>query len=124
MNTVLYKALYIVAGVLIVAVVLMFGIKQYGNARVAAQELSTVKETVQEAVTAREDAVLVDVSQMKENAAAARKVRSVLIKVRKEIKDVPSPCVDAVGDVERIRLLNLAISETNRVIATSGELPE
>lgn len=118
------KALGILALVVTVALVVVFGVRQYGNSRVVAQELSTVKEAVQEAVAARDSAVAVDVSQAKENAAAAQKVRSVLIPARKKNAEVQVVCADAVGDAERIRLLNDAIRSTNRVIATSGIMPE
>ena len=53
MPNVLYKALYIMGAVCIAALVVIWGIRQYGNSRVAAQELGTVKEAVQEAVAAR-----------------------------------------------------------------------
>lgn len=124
MNTVLYKALGILALVVTVALVVVFGVRQYGNSRVAAQELSTVKEAVQEAVAARDSAVAVDVQQSQEIAVQGRRVRSVLARMKKEIQDVPHPCADAVGDAERVRLLNIAITEANRVIATTGELSE
>ena len=120
-----------IAMLILIAAVLLglgWGVRQYGNSRVAAQEISTVKEAVQEAVAARDSAVAVDVQQSQEIAVQARRVRSVLAPVKKEIQYVPNPCkdssADAVGDAERVRLLNLAITETNRVIATTGELSE
>lgn len=116
-----------IAMLILIAAVLLglgWGVRQYGNSRVAAQEISTVKEAVQEAVAARDAAVAVDVSQAKENAAAAQKVRSVLIPARKKNAAIQVVCADAVGDAERVRLLNIAITEANRVIATTGELSE
>lgn len=116
--------------VLIAAVLLGlgWGVRQYGNSRETAQELSTVKEAVSEAVAARKDAGLVDVSQAKENAVQAQKVRVVLTQARKKNAavrtEVPKSDCDAVGDAERIRLLNIAIGETNRVIAATSELSE
>jgi hypothetical protein len=124
MPNVLYKVLYTLGAVAIVALILVLGIRQYGNARVAAQELGSVKEAVQEAVAARESAVKVDVYQSAENAAKGREIRAVLAPVRKKNNEIPKSDCDAVGDAERIRLLNLAIAEANRVIATSGKLPE
>ena len=120
-----------IAMLVLIASVLLglgWGVRQYGNTRVGAQELSTVKGAVQEAVAARDSAVAVDVSQAKENAAKAQQVRSVLIPARKKNAaiqaEVQVVCADAVGDAERIRLLNDAIRSTNRVIATSGIMPE
>lgn len=116
-----------IAMLILIAAVLLglgWGVRQYGNTRVGAQELSTVKEAVQEAVAARDSAVAVDVSQAKENAAKAQQVRSVLTPARKKNAEVQVVCADAVGDAERIRLLNDAIRSTNRVIATSGIMPE
>lgn len=116
-----YAMLVMVCTMIMLAV---FGVRQYGNARVTAQELGTVKEAVQEAVAARDSAVAVDVSQAKETATKAQQVRSVLAPARKKNAEVQVKRVDAVGDAERIRLLNDAIRSTNRVIATSGILPE
>ena len=116
-----------IAMLILIAAVLLglgWGVRQYGNSRVAAQEISTVKEAVQEAVAARDSAVAVDVQQSQEIAVQGRRVRSVLTSMKKEIQDVPHPCADAVGDAERVRLLNIAITEANRVIATTGELSE
>lgn len=121
---VLYKAGAAVLAVLLFWAVLFWGIQQYGDSRVSAQELSTVKEAVSEAVAARESAVAVDVSQAKENAAQAQKVRVVLTQARKKNAEVPKSACDAVGDAERVRLLNISIAETNRVVAASGVLPE
>lgn len=116
-----------IAMLILIAAVLLglgWGVRQYGNSRETAQELSTVKEAVSEAVAARKDAVLIDASQAKANAVQAQRVRSVLAPVKKEMQSVPNPCADAVGDAERVRLLNRAITETNRVIATTSELSE
>ena len=116
-----------IAALILVVVVLLglgWGIRQYGNSREAAQELSTVKEVIQEAVAESKAAVAVDVLQSQENAASAQRVRAVLIQKRKEMQDVPNPCADAVGDAERTRLLNRAIGEANAVIATTAELHE
>lgn len=116
-----------IAMLVLIAAVLLglgWGVRQYGNSRETAQELSTVKEAVSEAVAARKDAGLVDVSQAKENAVQAQKVRVVLTQARKKNAEVPKSDCDAVGDAERIRLLNIAIGETNRVIAATSELSE
>lgn len=122
--TVLQKAMATLAVIATMAVVAVWGVRQYGNSRVAAQELGTVKQAVSEAVAARESAVAVDVSQAKENAVQARKVRVLVAQARKKNAEVPKSDCDAVGDAERVRLLNLAIVEANRVISTSGVLPE
>lgn len=105
--------------VLIVAVLLGFGVRQYGNSRVAAQELSNTQEAISEAVQARAKAGKVDAQQAKTNAAKRESVRLVL----KEKQDALPEVVDCVGDVERIRLLNDAIREVNRIITAPGELP-
>lgn len=116
-----------IAMLILIAAVLLglgWGVRQYGNSRLVSQEVSTVKKAVSEAVAARYSAVAVDVSQTKENAVQAQKVRAVLIKARKKNAEVPQSGCDAVGDAERARLLNLAITEANRVVATTGILPE
>ena len=120
-----------IAMLILIAAVLLglgWGVRQYGNSRAAAQEIGTVKEAVQGAVAARDSAVVVDVQQSQESAVQGRRVRSVLAPVKKEIQYVPNPCkdsgADAVGDAERVRLLNLAITEANRVVATTSELSE
>ena len=63
---------------LIVAVLLGFGVRQYGNSRVAAQELSNTQEAISEAVQARAKAGKVDAQQAKTNAAKRESVRLVL----------------------------------------------
>lgn len=120
-----------IAMLILIAAVLLglgWGVRQYGNSRETAQELSTVKEAVSEAVAARESAVAVDVYQAKESAVQAQKVRVVLTQARKKnaaVKsEVPKSGCDAVGDAERVRLLNLAIVEANAVVAAPGVLPE
>lgn len=111
---------YAVALAAILAV-LAFGVRQYGNSRVAAQELGTVKEAVQGAVRERKAAVKVDALQAKDNAAKRDAVRLVVRKAQDESKEIPRDCT---GDAERIRLLNDAIRRVNAVLATTGNMPE
>ena len=119
------QRLYIMLAVMaIVVLVAALGIRQYGNARVSAQELGVVKEAVSEAVVARTAAGKVDAKQAKEIVTKRDAVRRVIQKGRDEVKDIESTGCDAVGDAERIRLLNLRIVEVNRIITSSGELPK
>jgi len=103
------------------------GIRQYGNARVSAQELGTVKQAVSEAVAERKAALAVDVSQAKQNSVVRDSVRAVLVQARKKdaetlVKNPVLPDCDA-GDAGRLRLLNDAIGEVNRNVQRAGELP-
>lgn len=110
-----------------VLAVLVFGIRMYGNSRATAQELGTVQEAVQEAVQARSEAGKVDVQQAQENRTKRESVRLVLERKRNAIQAVPDCVGDAVGDAERIRLLNESIRAVNAeiaVIAAPGVLPE
>ncbi len=111
---------YAVALVLILGIVI-FGVRQYGDSRVAAQELSTLQKASQEAQEGREAAVKVDALQATQGAAKRDAVRAVLKRKQNELVQKELP--DCVGDAERIRLLNDAIGEVNRS-TTSGLLPE
>ena len=114
--------------VLVVAILLGlgFGVRQYGNSRVIAQELSNTQEAVSEAVAARTAAGKVDVQQAHENTAKRESVRLVLERNRNATKVVHGAigAPDCVGDAERIRLLNESIRAVNAVIAAPGVLPE
>jgi hypothetical protein len=103
---------------------LMWGVRQYGNARVATGDLVAVTQAVQGAVVEREVAVKVDVRQAKENRTSRDAVRSAVIRARKQNEEIPKLGLDAVGDAERIRVLNVAIDKANEVVASTGILPE
>ena len=133
----LNRLVALAVALLAVLAVLVFGIRMYGNSRVSAQELSTVQEAVQEAVQARAEAGKVDVQQAQENRTKRESVRLVLERAKGVVQEkrnavqaipgVPDCVGDAVGDAERIRLLNESIRAVNAitaVIAAPGVLPE
>lgn len=118
--------LYLIALALVLAIV-VFGVRQYGKARVAQVQYEAVAEAVSGAVAERKEALGTDVAQAKQSAAVRDSVRSVLVQARKKNAKVPSPgavlpdC--SAGDAERLRVLNDAIAEVNRNVQRAGELP-
>lgn len=124
MNTALYKVLGIVAVVLTVAVVSALGIRQYGAAKAIAQELGTVKESVQDAVVERKQAVQADASTAAQKAVLAQETRNLGNSARKELnaqriakKAVQADC--CVQQLNTVFVLNDAIRAGNRVIESS-----
>jgi len=98
-----------------------WGVRQYGNSRVAAQELGSVKGAVQEAVQARASAVKADVKTANVKAVVAQDMRLVGISARKEMNAVfvsETIARDCVGPVH-YSVLNSAISEGNRAIEST-----
>lgn len=120
---VMYKIVLGVAVLLLIMALSVWGIKQYGNSRVGAQEISTLQEAAAEAVVERRDALSTDVAQTERRAATAVLARSVVKRERIQSAQVPVLECDAVGDAERIRLLNLAITEVNAIVQRANELP-
>ncbi len=118
----LWKPLAVIVGVLAVLLGLGWGVRQYGNSRVAAQEIGTLKEVAQEAVQAHEAAVKVDVAQAKTIAVVRQRVRSVADSGRSadaQIRDSSRDC----RDVDRLRVFNDAIDGANAVAERAAELP-
>lgn len=112
--------------ILCVALGLAWGVRQYGNSRVAAQELGTVKEVISEAVAERKDALDVDVRQAKQSAKARDSVRLVVTQARKQDAQVQvgiKPGADCPSDADRLRVLNDAISKVNADVQRASELP-
>lgn len=64
------------------------GIRMYGNSRVAAQELGTVKEAVQEAVERRDERVQRDVSTKAQRAATGRETRSAVKRTEESLANL------------------------------------
>ena len=121
MKTVLYKVLGILAVVATLALVSALGIRQYGAAKVAAQELSTVKEAVQEAVLERKEAAKADASTAAEKRSTVDSVRllgnSARADLRKDRDASIAKCAEcAVRDANTVFVLNNLIRESNRVI--------
>lgn len=124
--TVLQKAIAILALIATLAVVATLGIRQYGNARVAAQELGTVKEAVSEAVQERKQATKADAQAAIKKATMQQEMRSAGNLVRKEMQNdmqdglkAPTgqyrPCTESRDD----RVLNDFIQRGNRAIESS-----
>lgn len=119
--TVLQKAIAILAVIATLAVVAMFGVRQYGNARVAAQELGTVKEAVSEAVAERKEAMKADAQAGAQKAVALDSVRTAGNLARKELHaqavQEGAGCW-GVSDAD-VLVFNHFIHEANRVISAS-----
>lgn len=122
----LNKVVLTLAVVLIMAVLSFLGVQAYGDKRAAQAELSGVKEAISEAVAARTEAGNTDAHQAREIVTKRDAVRRVVQRGREDAQAVTSfsSGCDAVGDAERTRLLNIRISEVNRIITESGELPD
>lgn len=108
--------------ILCVALGLAWGVRQYGNSRVAAQELGTAKEVISEAVAERKDALDVDVRQAKQSAKARDSVRLAVTQARKQDAQVQVGA-DCPSDANRLRVLNDAISKVNADVQRASELP-
>lgn len=65
-----------------------WGIRMYGNSRVAAQELGTVKAAVQEAVERRDERVQRDVSTKAQRAATGRETRSAVKRTEESLANL------------------------------------
>lgn len=131
MQTVLYKALGIICAAVILVGMCIWGIRQYGNSRVAQAAQESVQGAVREAVADRKEAVKVDVAQTAERATAARKVQAVLISHREKSKTVQgtlngishyetTSCASA--DAARLRVFLDAASAVNRIVSTTESL--
>lgn len=121
MKPVLYKILGILAVVATVALVLMWGIRQYGNSRVAQGELSTVQEAVQSAVVARSEAGKVDAQTAAQKRTAVDSGRMLGNTARAELRRIQDETIQkcaecAVRDNNTVFVLNNLIRESNRVI--------
>lgn len=114
------KLYYTLAVVAIMAVVAVFGVRQYGKARVAEAQYEAVENAVSEAVAGRKAALKTDVAQTKQSSAVRAAVRSVVLQARKEDAEIPAPCPD---DAARLRVLNDAIGKVNSDVQRAGELP-
>ena len=116
-----WKQLLAILCVLGVFLGLGWGVRQYGNSRVAAQELGSVKEAVQEAVQARSSAVKADVKTANVKAVVAQDMRLVGITARKEMNAVFASeaihrdCAEPV----HYSVLNRVISAGNRAIEST-----
>ena len=125
--TLIQKALATLALVAIMALVAAWGVRQYGNSRVAKQELNSVKEAVREAVADRKEAVKVDIAQTAARVVASREVASTVISHREKSQEVISHYetnADCAGsDAARLGVLISAAREINRVIDSTPSLP-
>lgn len=117
----LNKILLWVACVILVLAIAAFGIRQYGNSRVAWRDAQVAQEAISKAVDERKDSVRVDTLQKQERAVQARSVQSAVRPLKKEAQGVQDPC-SGTGSTERLRLLNAAISAANRSIDSSAKL--
>ena len=84
----LNRLMALAVAVLAITAVLAFGVWQYGNSRVAAQELGTVKEAVQEAVERRDERVQRDVSTKAQRAAVGRETRSAVKRTEESLANL------------------------------------
>lgn len=84
----LNRLMALAVAVLAITAVLAFGVWQYGNSRVAAQELGTVKEAVQEAVLRRDERVQRDVSTKAQRAAVGRETRSAVKRTEESLANL------------------------------------
>lgn len=97
-----------------------WGVRQYGNSRVAAQELSTVKEAVSEAVAEQKAAVKVDVAQAAQRRSLSDSVASPGIRKEKDEQDR----LQSLDPVVRLGVLNDRVARANAAIASAGILPD
>lgn len=127
MNTVLNRLIAWAVGIALVLVIAVFGIRQYGSARVLQAQQEQAAEAVSEAVAERKEAVKVDVAQTAARAVASREVASVVISHREKSKEVIphyETTVDCDGrDAARLGVLISAAREINRVIDSTPSLP-
>lgn len=113
---------WVALAVAVVAIMGMvgFGIRQYGNARVAAQELSAVQEAVSEAVVEQKAAVRVDVAQAAQRRSLSDSVASPGIRKEKDEQDR----LQSLDPAVRLGVLNDRIARANAAIAAAGVLPD
>ena len=94
-----------------------WGIRMYGNARVAAQELGTVKEAVQEAVERRDERVQRDVSTKAQRAATGRETRSAVKRTEESLANLKAESrTGLVLSPDERRVWNDLILDANRSI--------
>lgn len=104
-----------------------FGLRQYGNARVASVQTEMLSKGVSEAVEQRR-------TDLKADAQVAQNNRTALVPVRRSIEKarsyVPNPAPvhsgDCLSDVDPVRdgLLNDSIRAANAAIRAASRLPE
>lgn len=115
----------VIAGVVLALILggAIWGIRQYGNSRVAAQELGSVKEAVQEAVAAREESLKADVATEAQKRTTVQRVRVLAVQARKELNELDSKLetigVPCAPNPESLRVWNDLIAEGNRAIESS-----
>lgn len=108
------------AGIAVLVMLLaMFGVRQYGNARVAKVETAIVTKAVSEAVEQRNAEVKVDVQTKAKRRTMLAAVRSSGIPVEKSIEVSRIPDIDP----EFVRLLNDSIRTANEGIESARGLP-
>lgn len=119
---------WLVAGIIVVLLA-GFGVRMYGNARVAGTEKELLGEAVSEAVQQRKDDLKADASVASENRARVDSVRAVTRKAKEKLRvsesevkgvsgsDCAGPCP------EFSRVLNDAIAASNRAVESARSLP-
>lgn len=129
LNPVMNRLIAWAVGIALVLTIAVFGIRQYGSARVLQAQQEQAAEAVSEAVAERKEAVKVDVAQTAARAVASRKVASVVISHREtsaNLKDIPHyettpDCAER--DAARLGVFLDAAREINRVIDSTPSLP-
>ena len=127
MNPVLNRLIAWAVGIALVLAIAVFGIRQYGSARVLQAQQEQAAEAVHEAVAERKEAVKVDVAQTAARAVASREVASTVISHREKSKEIIShyetnaDCAER--DAARLGVLISAAREINRVIDSTPSLP-
>lgn len=117
------KILQWAVGLALVLAIAMWGVRMYGNSRVAQVEVESAQVVLSEAVLERKDATRVDALQTKERAASVDAVRAVVRSARKETNAIQAETGCAVVyDAERLRVLNRTIRELNERIAAAAVL--
>lgn len=117
---------YVYLGVLALVLGLtVFGLRQYGNARVAESKQGQAVEVVSRAVVAQKQAVKADVAQTAERAVEARRVRSVVVSYREKTQEVRDAVADAdARDRARLGLYLDAARCINAGASCPSELPD
>ena len=120
------KILQWAVGLALVLAIAMWGVRMYGNSRVARVEVESAQAVLSEAVLERKDATRVDALQTKERAASVDAVRAVVRSARKETNAIKAIQAETgcavVDDAERLRVLNRTIRELNERIAAAAVL--
>ena len=113
----LNRLVALAVAVLAIVAVLAFGVRQYGNSRVAAQEIGSVKEAVQEAVERRDERVQRDVSTKAERAATGRETRSAVKRTEESLANLkPESRTGVLLSPDERRVWNDLILDANRSI--------